>query len=86
MLSFLLHAPPLVMFLLRPPVCFVELKAAQFFPAKLVLFSSGRSAPRIVTPLETMDILLDQNATFICEVESRPPAVVTWTKNNQPIT
>lgn len=33
-----------------------------------------------------MDILLDQNATFICEVESRPPAVVTWTKNNQPIT
>lgn len=55
----------------------------------LVLVASGSSvqrAPRIVTLLETMDILLDQNATFICEVESRPPAVVTWTKNNQPIT
>lgn len=28
---------------------------------------------------------MDHNATFICEVESRPPADVTWTKNNQPI-
>lgn len=43
------------------------------------------SAPRIITLLETMDILLDHNATFICEVESRPPAVITWTKNNEPI-
>uniref|UniRef100_A0A1A8B5Q3 receptor protein-tyrosine kinase n=1 Tax=Nothobranchius furzeri TaxID=105023 RepID=A0A1A8B5Q3_NOTFU len=32
-----------------------------------------------------MDVLLDHNATFICEVESRPPADITWTKNNQPI-
>uniref|UniRef100_A0A3B5BBF9 receptor protein-tyrosine kinase n=1 Tax=Stegastes partitus TaxID=144197 RepID=A0A3B5BBF9_9TELE len=33
----------------------------------------------------TVDVLLDHNATFICEVESRPPADVTWTKNNHPI-
>ncbi|KAM9425767.1 muscle, skeletal receptor tyrosine-protein kinase [Pholidichthys leucotaenia] len=42
-------------------------------------------APRIITLLETVDILLDHNATFICEVESRPPADIIWTKNNQPI-
>ncbi|XP_049459626.1 muscle, skeletal receptor tyrosine-protein kinase [Epinephelus fuscoguttatus] len=42
-------------------------------------------APRIITLLETVDILLDHNATFICEVESRPPAEITWTKNNHPI-
>lgn len=42
-------------------------------------------APRIITLLETLDVLTDHNATFICEVESRPPADVTWTKNNHPI-
>lgn len=42
-------------------------------------------APRIITLLETLDVLSDHNATFICEVESRPPADVTWTKNNHPI-
>ncbi|TWW66562.1 Muscle, skeletal receptor tyrosine-protein kinase [Takifugu flavidus] len=42
-------------------------------------------APRIITFLETLDVLMDHNATFICEVESRPPADVTWTKNNHPI-
>uniref|UniRef100_A0A673ZCJ7 receptor protein-tyrosine kinase n=1 Tax=Salmo trutta TaxID=8032 RepID=A0A673ZCJ7_SALTR len=42
-------------------------------------------APRITTLLETLDILLDHNATFICEVDSRPPADVTWTRNNHPI-
>uniref|UniRef100_A0A8C7S7M7 receptor protein-tyrosine kinase n=1 Tax=Oncorhynchus mykiss TaxID=8022 RepID=A0A8C7S7M7_ONCMY len=42
-------------------------------------------APRITTLLETLDILLDQNATFICEVDSRPTADVTWTRNNHPI-
>ncbi|XP_068190969.1 muscle, skeletal receptor tyrosine-protein kinase [Antennarius striatus] len=42
-------------------------------------------APRIVTSLETMDVLLDHNATLICEVESLPPAEVTWTKNNHQI-
>ncbi|KAF7652566.1 hypothetical protein LDENG_00095210, partial [Lucifuga dentata] len=41
--------------------------------------------PRIITLLETVDVLLDHNATFICEVESRPPADVTWTRNNHPI-
>uniref|UniRef100_A0A087Y3A2 receptor protein-tyrosine kinase n=1 Tax=Poecilia formosa TaxID=48698 RepID=A0A087Y3A2_POEFO len=42
-------------------------------------------APHIITVLETVDVLLDQNATFICEVESSPSASITWTKNNQPI-
>ncbi|KAM3874319.1 muscle, skeletal receptor tyrosine-protein kinase [Diretmus argenteus] len=54
----------------------------------LVLVTSSHGiqrAPRIITLLETVDILLDHNATFICEVESRPPADITWTRNNQPI-
>ncbi|XP_054612206.1 muscle, skeletal receptor tyrosine-protein kinase [Dunckerocampus dactyliophorus] len=52
----------------------------------LVTLSNGiQRAPRIVTLLETVDVLLDHNATFICEVESRPSADITWTKNNQPI-
>uniref|UniRef100_A0A8C5DBM7 receptor protein-tyrosine kinase n=1 Tax=Gouania willdenowi TaxID=441366 RepID=A0A8C5DBM7_GOUWI len=42
-------------------------------------------SPRIITLLETVDVLLDHNATFICEVESRPSADITWTKNNHPI-
>ncbi|XP_033831788.1 muscle, skeletal receptor tyrosine-protein kinase [Periophthalmus magnuspinnatus] len=42
-------------------------------------------APRIITLLETVDVLLDHNATFICEVESRPSADITWTKNNHQI-
>ncbi|KAJ8007506.1 hypothetical protein DPEC_G00118200 [Dallia pectoralis] len=44
-----------------------------------------QTAPRITTLLETIDTLLDQNATFICEVHSRPPADITWTRNNHPI-
>eukprot|EP00064_Thunnus_orientalis_P005106 superscaffoldBa00000488_g5119 len=54
----------------------------------LVLVTSSygiQRAPRIITLLETVDVLLDHNATFICEVESRPSADITWTKNNQPI-
>ncbi|XP_074547050.1 muscle, skeletal receptor tyrosine-protein kinase [Halichoeres trimaculatus] len=54
----------------------------------LVLVTSTygtQRAPRIITLLETVDVLLDHNATFICEVESRPPAEITWTKNNQQI-
>ncbi|XP_078142375.1 muscle, skeletal receptor tyrosine-protein kinase [Centroberyx gerrardi] len=54
----------------------------------LVLVTSSygvQRAPRIVTLLETVDVLLDHNATFICEVESRPPADITWTRNNYPI-
>uniref|UniRef100_A0A8C6UTE0 receptor protein-tyrosine kinase n=1 Tax=Neogobius melanostomus TaxID=47308 RepID=A0A8C6UTE0_9GOBI len=46
---------------------------------------SSPSAPRIITLLETVDVLLDHNATFICEVESRPSADITWTKNNHQI-
>ncbi|XP_030623307.1 muscle, skeletal receptor tyrosine-protein kinase isoform X1 [Chanos chanos] len=42
-------------------------------------------APRITTQLETVDALLDHNATFICEVDSYPPADITWTRNNYPI-
>uniref|UniRef100_H3BWN1 receptor protein-tyrosine kinase n=1 Tax=Tetraodon nigroviridis TaxID=99883 RepID=H3BWN1_TETNG len=52
---------------------------------ELPFSSSLPSAPRIITLLETLDVLTDHNATFICEVESRPPADVTWTKNNHPI-
>ncbi|XP_037548589.1 muscle, skeletal receptor tyrosine-protein kinase [Nematolebias whitei] len=44
---------------------------------------STQKAPRIITLLETMDVLLDHNATFICEVESQPSVDITWTKNNQ---
>ncbi|XP_060918190.1 muscle, skeletal receptor tyrosine-protein kinase [Labrus mixtus] len=54
----------------------------------LVLVTSSygtQRAPRIITLLETVDVLLDHNATFICEVESRPPAEITWTKNNHQI-
>uniref|UniRef100_A0A8C7W276 receptor protein-tyrosine kinase n=1 Tax=Oncorhynchus mykiss TaxID=8022 RepID=A0A8C7W276_ONCMY len=46
---------------------------------------ASQPSPRITTLLETLDILLDQNATFICEVDSRPTADVTWTRNNHPI-
>ncbi|XP_041826650.1 muscle, skeletal receptor tyrosine-protein kinase [Melanotaenia boesemani] len=54
----------------------------------LILVTSTYSiqrAPRIITLLETVDIMLDHNATFICEVDSRPSAHITWTKNNHPI-
>ncbi|KAM6902973.1 LOW QUALITY PROTEIN: muscle, skeletal receptor tyrosine-protein kinase [Xenentodon cancila] len=45
----------------------------------------AQKAPRIITLLETVDVLVDHNATFICEVDSYPPAAVTWTKNDHPI-
>ncbi|XP_015240262.1 PREDICTED: muscle, skeletal receptor tyrosine-protein kinase [Cyprinodon variegatus] len=60
----------------------------QIFVLPLILVTSAYStqkAPRIITLLETVDVLLDHNATFICEVESSPSASITWTKNNQPI-
>lgn len=56
------------------------MKKNDFFPLDLFFV-----APRIITLLETVDVLLDHNATFICEVESRPPAEITWTKNNHQI-
>lgn len=55
---------------------------ATTLPSRLLCLCA---APRIITFLETLDVLMDHNATFICEVESRPPADVTWTKNNHPI-
>ncbi|KAM8827419.1 muscle, skeletal receptor tyrosine-protein kinase [Spinachia spinachia] len=54
----------------------------------LLLIASAHGtqrAPRIITLLETLDVLLDHNATFICEVESQPRADISWTKNNHPI-
>uniref|UniRef100_A0A3Q2DSC6 receptor protein-tyrosine kinase n=1 Tax=Cyprinodon variegatus TaxID=28743 RepID=A0A3Q2DSC6_CYPVA len=56
----------------------------QIFVLPLILVTSAYT-PRIITLLETVDVLLDHNATFICEVESSPSASITWTKNNQPI-
>ncbi|XP_011603288.2 muscle, skeletal receptor tyrosine-protein kinase isoform X2 [Takifugu rubripes] len=67
---------------------FWTMNSAETLSVLLVLVGSGRcsqTAPRIITFLETLDVLMDHNATFICEVESRPPADVTWTKNNHPI-
>ncbi|KAM4719708.1 muscle, skeletal receptor tyrosine-protein kinase [Anableps anableps] len=60
----------------------------KIFAFHMILVTSAYStqrAPRIATLLETVDVLLDHNATFICEVESSPSASITWTKNNQPI-
>uniref|UniRef100_A0A3B4FTN7 receptor protein-tyrosine kinase n=1 Tax=Pundamilia nyererei TaxID=303518 RepID=A0A3B4FTN7_9CICH len=41
-------------------------------------FTSQEMSPRIITLLETVDVLLDHNATFICEVESHPPFRVRY--------
>ncbi|XP_070845552.1 muscle, skeletal receptor tyrosine-protein kinase [Chaetodon trifascialis] len=61
-------------------------EAISVFLLVLVTSSYGiQRAPRIITLLETVDVLLDHNATFICEVESRPPAEIIWTRNNHPI-
>uniref|UniRef100_A0A8C9W4P4 receptor protein-tyrosine kinase n=1 Tax=Scleropages formosus TaxID=113540 RepID=A0A8C9W4P4_SCLFO len=58
------------------------LLALAFLPATLRPIAGQQKAPRITTLLETVDVLLDHNATFICEVDSRPPADITWTRNN----
>ncbi|XP_062985262.1 muscle, skeletal receptor tyrosine-protein kinase [Elgaria multicarinata webbii] len=42
-------------------------------------------APMITTPLETVDALVEEAATFMCVVQSFPQAEVTWTRNNIPI-
>lgn len=49
------------------------------------MFSVPLLAPKITTLLETVDALLDHNATFICEVDSHPLADITWMRNNYPI-
>ncbi|XP_040216595.1 muscle, skeletal receptor tyrosine-protein kinase isoform X1 [Rana temporaria] len=42
-------------------------------------------APFITTPLETLDGLVEDVATFMCAVDSYPPPEITWTRNNIPI-
>lgn len=39
------------------------------------------SAPVITTPLETVDALVEEVATFMCAVESYPQPEISWTKN-----
>ncbi|XP_042310595.1 muscle, skeletal receptor tyrosine-protein kinase isoform X2 [Sceloporus undulatus] len=54
----------------------------------LVAFSLAErlpKAPVITTPLETVDALVEEEATFECVVESFPQAEITWTRNNIPI-
>ncbi|KAL2099920.1 hypothetical protein ACEWY4_004314 [Coilia grayii] len=68
------------------------MKPLQHIPLLQILFLaqvysvvSPQKAPRIITLVETVDALLDHNATFICEVDSNPPADISWTRNNEPI-
>ncbi|XP_058029190.1 muscle, skeletal receptor tyrosine-protein kinase isoform X3 [Ahaetulla prasina] len=42
-------------------------------------------APIVTTPLETVDALVEEAATFVCVVKSFPQAEITWTRNNIPI-
>ncbi|XP_042188566.1 muscle, skeletal receptor tyrosine protein kinase isoform X2 [Callorhinchus milii] len=42
-------------------------------------------APQITSPLETVDALVEEEATFLCAVDSHPPAEIIWTRNNIPI-
>ncbi|XP_069601614.1 muscle, skeletal receptor tyrosine-protein kinase [Ranitomeya imitator] len=42
-------------------------------------------APFITTPLETLDALVEDVATFMCTVDSYPQSEITWTRNNIPI-
>ncbi|KAG9486627.1 hypothetical protein GDO78_006807 [Eleutherodactylus coqui] len=42
-------------------------------------------APFITTPLETLDALVEDVATFICTVDSYPQSEIIWTRNNIPI-
>ncbi|XP_053321821.1 muscle, skeletal receptor tyrosine-protein kinase [Spea bombifrons] len=42
-------------------------------------------APFITTPLETVDALVEEVATFMCAVDSNPQSEITWTRNNIPI-
>ncbi|KAG5834845.1 hypothetical protein ANANG_G00265910 [Anguilla anguilla] len=67
----------------------ISMKLTEHIPLLKILFLAHFSfivglqkAPRITTLLETVDVLLDHNATFICEVDSRPQADITWTRNN----
>lgn len=45
------------------------------------LISPLPSAPVITTPLETVDALVEEVATFMCAVESYPQPEISWTRN-----
>ncbi|KAF6327704.1 muscle associated receptor tyrosine kinase [Rhinolophus ferrumequinum] len=50
----------------------------------LVAFSGTEilpKAPVITTPLETVDALVEEVATFMCAVESYPQPEISWTRN-----
>uniref|UniRef100_A0A5F8GZT6 receptor protein-tyrosine kinase n=1 Tax=Monodelphis domestica TaxID=13616 RepID=A0A5F8GZT6_MONDO len=49
-----------------------------FFSFLIFLFSI---APIITTPLETVDALVEEVATFMCAVESYPQPEIAWTRN-----
>ncbi|XP_067839673.1 muscle, skeletal receptor tyrosine-protein kinase [Heptranchias perlo] len=42
-------------------------------------------APQITSPLETVDALVEEEASFLCAVDSYPAAEIIWTRNNIPI-
>ncbi|XP_048476112.1 muscle, skeletal receptor tyrosine protein kinase-like [Rhincodon typus] len=42
-------------------------------------------APQITSPLETVDALVEDEASFLCGVDSYPAAEIIWTRNNIPI-
>uniref|UniRef100_A0A2K6NET7 receptor protein-tyrosine kinase n=1 Tax=Rhinopithecus roxellana TaxID=61622 RepID=A0A2K6NET7_RHIRO len=46
-----------------------------------LLISPFLSAPVITTPLETVDALVEEVATFMCAVESYPQPEISWTRN-----
>lgn len=45
------------------------------------LLSPPLVAPVITTPLETVDALVEEVATFMCAVESYPQPEISWTRN-----
>ncbi|XP_053414649.1 muscle, skeletal receptor tyrosine-protein kinase isoform X2 [Nycticebus coucang] len=50
----------------------------------LVAFSGTQKLPKapvITTPLETVDALVEEVATFMCAVESYPQPEISWTRN-----
>ncbi|ELW70575.1 Muscle, skeletal receptor tyrosine-protein kinase [Tupaia chinensis] len=50
----------------------------------LVTFSGTEKLPKapvITTPLETVDALVEEVATFMCAVESYPQPEISWTRN-----
>ncbi|XP_014739592.1 PREDICTED: muscle, skeletal receptor tyrosine-protein kinase isoform X1 [Sturnus vulgaris] len=65
--------------LLKVPLVHV-LTLAAFSLAETLL-----KAPLISTPLETVDALVEDVATFVCVVESYPEPEITWTRNSIPI-